>query len=157
MIPTPAAMDALPFEPEETQTRLRRPVPSRRRRILVIDDEVLITSMMQRALGAEYDVVTANDGRQGLDAIRDAVARGERFDLIFCDLQLGDIDGREVYESITAISLDLAARVVIMSGGSAAIRDRKFLLEMTEARFDKPFELPKLRAFVRARMMTHGS
>lgn len=155
MMPTPTANDALPFEPEETQTRLRR--PTRRRRILVIDDEVLITSMMQRALGEEFEVIAANDGRHAIEVVREAVARGERFDLIFCDLQLGDIDGREVYEAITTISLDLAARVVIMSGGSAGGRDRKFLTEMTEARFDKPFELPKLRAFVRARMMTYGS
>ena len=48
----------------------------RRRRVLIVDDEPLLLSLMVRVLEADYDVVDATGGRVALAAFQ----RGDRFD-----------------------------------------------------------------------------
>ena len=60
--------------------------------ILIIDDEVDLVEMLSLRLQASgYDVITANDGQEGLDK-----ARNEKPDLIILDLMLPKIDGYKV-------------------------------------------------------------
>jgi two-component system cell cycle response regulator len=61
-------------------------------RILIIEDNPANLELMTYLLGAfGHTVLAAEDGRRGLE-----VARGERPDLIVCDVQLPDMDGYEV-------------------------------------------------------------
>lgn len=62
------------------------------RRILIVDDDELATSVLAGCLErVGFDVLTANSGRHGL-----ALARVDRPDVILLDLGLPDIDGLDV-------------------------------------------------------------
>ena len=59
------------------------------KRILVVDDEVNIVKLLESRLTANgYTVITAYNGREALDKVKQ-----EKVDLIILDLMLPDIDG----------------------------------------------------------------
>ena len=61
-------------------------------KILVIDDEVQLVEMAQMRLeAAGYEVVTATDGREGLEK-----AKSIEPDLILCDVMMPKMDGYKV-------------------------------------------------------------
>jgi len=61
-------------------------------KILVIDDEVQLVEMVQMRLeAAGYEVVTATDGREGLEK-----AKSIEPDLILCDVMMPKMDGYKV-------------------------------------------------------------
>jgi len=61
-------------------------------RILVVDDEKIITTMLQDILEANgYEVMVAHDGQDGLNK-----ARAERPDLIILDVMMPKLDGFKV-------------------------------------------------------------
>jgi two-component system response regulator MprA len=79
-----------------------------RRRLLVVDDESEITSTFRAILCSEgYEVATASDGVEALEAVR-----GERFDLILLDLLLPRMDGWTVLSQLRQIAP--TTRVVIL-------------------------------------------
>ena len=58
-------------------------------RILIIDDDIILASLLQMTLELEgYDVTVANDGSEGL-----AKVTAEPFDLVLLDLVMPKIDG----------------------------------------------------------------
>src|SRR5229473_221783 len=59
---------------------------SRRRRILVVDDEQDIIDILQEHLATDYDVTSARDGRRALELVR-----ATRPDLIFLDIAMPGI------------------------------------------------------------------
>ena len=62
------------------------------RRILVVDDEPLVTGSCRRVLtDAGYEVDTTESGREGIN-----LALGGRFDLVVTDLKMPDLDGMEL-------------------------------------------------------------
>jgi two-component system, OmpR family, response regulator MprA len=67
-------------------------------RILVVDDDPAITSVLRRGLSYEgFTVHTAASGRDGL-----AIAREQPPDLIILDIMMPDLDGLEVLRRIRA-------------------------------------------------------
>jgi DNA-binding response OmpR family regulator len=67
-------------------------VPERSARILLVDDEQSIQTLLSYPLRKEgYDVVQATDGRQALERFDE-----QSFDLVVLDLMLPRIDGLEV-------------------------------------------------------------
>jgi DNA-binding response OmpR family regulator len=62
------------------------------RRVLIVEDEALILTMLTGILrAADYEVLTAQDGAEGL-----ARARAERPDLIILDVMMPKLDGYKV-------------------------------------------------------------
>ena len=66
------------------------------RRILVVDDDPAVTSVLRRGLTYEgFTVATAADGRAGLEQIRDQLP-----DLVILDVMMPELDGFEVLRRI---------------------------------------------------------
>jgi adenylate cyclase len=64
--------------------------------LLVVDDDPVVRSMLSRSLEqGGHQVVTAKDGREGLD-----MARAEAFDVILLDVLMPELDGYEVLEQL---------------------------------------------------------
>lgn len=79
-------------------------------KILVIDDEDIVLISCKRALLPEgFEVKTAQNGIEGLKMIEE-----ERFDLVFTDLKMPDIDGIEVLRIIKQRCPETA--VIIITG-----------------------------------------
>ncbi len=80
------------------------------KRILVIDDEVLIRRALAEYLSeCGYDTVTAGDGAEGL-----ATAHAQHFDAVLVDLRMPRVDGLEVVATLKAEQPELP--VVVVSG-----------------------------------------
>src|SRR3990167_9180083 len=61
-------------------------------KILIVDDEVQLIAMVQMRLEANgYEVITANDGQEGLEK-----AKSEKPDLIMLDVMMPKMDGYKV-------------------------------------------------------------
>jgi CheY-like chemotaxis protein len=82
------------------------------RRILVIDDDLLVLDIIAEMLtNAGYAVVQATNGKAGVRLYRE-----RPFDLIVTDLMMPEKDGLEV---IMELRKDFpAVKVIIMSGGN---------------------------------------
>ena len=84
-------------------------------RVLIIDDDEAIRSVFARFLtGKGYDVVVAEDGRQGLRSLEE-----EPVDLVVTDIMMPEVDGLEVVMAIQG--KDTSIPVVAISGGMHAM------------------------------------
>jgi len=120
-----------------------RPVPTRRYRILVVDDEPMITSALQRILG-DHDVIVSNSARPAMDAI----VAGARYDVILCDLMMPNMNGLDLHDELARIAPDQAARTIVMTGGTFSVDVRARLVESGVVQIDKPFDVDRLRELV---------
>jgi PAS domain S-box-containing protein len=120
------------------------PRPGRRRRVLVIDDEPTLATMIRRVLSRDCDVRIAADGREGLAALTDVDA----FDVILCDLMMPDLTGMDVYAEVARRLPGLEKRFIFMTGGAFTERATEFLAHTKNRRLEKPFETHVLRAAI---------
>jgi DNA-binding NtrC family response regulator len=80
------------------------------KRILVVDDEAIVRHSCELALtDAGYAVSTVRSGREAIQA-----CRNERFDVVFTDIRMPDMDGLEVSRVLSGEFPDLP--VVIITG-----------------------------------------
>ena len=113
-------------------------------RILVVDDEEPLRTLVARGLGLDgHSCLTAADGAEALDLL---VAEQGRFDLLLTDIRMPLMDG---------IALALAAKqqfpelTIMLMTGYAEQRERAKSLEAIVAEvMTKPFTIAELRATV---------
>ncbi len=80
-------------------------------RILIIDDQDSVRSMLRHMLEtADYDVVEAADGRQGIERYKE-----DRADLVITDIVMPEKDGIETIMELCRDDPD--ARIIAISGG----------------------------------------
>jgi len=115
-------------------------------KVLVVDDEVYILHILDFILGAEsYDVVTATNGEQALQKVRD-----EKPDLVILDIMMPKLDG---YETCRMIKNDAATKhipVILLTAKGREI-DQKLGREVGANDYiTKPFSPNKLIERVQA-------
>lgn len=115
------------------------------RDILVVDDDPVVTRMLCRVL-SNHAVVVAHSGHDAVEHLNHRT-----FDLILCDLTMPGMTGIEFYETVRAISADLAGRVVFMTGGAFTAESHEFLARLPNSWLEKPFDIGELRELVRTR------
>lgn len=115
------------------------------KKILLVDDEPdLIYGMKIQLEANHFEVITANDGQEGLNK-----ARKERPDLIVLDIMLPKIDGYKVCRMVKFDEKYKAIRVIIYTG-RAQPADEKLASEVgADAYLTKPFDPKKLLAKIR--------
>ncbi|MFT4215523.1 MAG: response regulator transcription factor [Microbacterium sp.] len=115
-------------------------------RILVVDDEPHILSLVTRALHAEgHETVTCEDGQAALDR-----ASSGSFDLVILDVGLPTMDGFEVLRNLRAAG---EAMPVIMLTARSSARDAVDGLDAGASDYvSKPFSVAELMARVRSRL-----
>jgi len=81
------------------------------KKILVIDDDVIVRETIVQILESEgYAVVSADDGKRGV-----ALFRSERPDLVITDIIMPEKEGIQTITEIRAMTPD--AKVIAISGG----------------------------------------
>tara|TARA_B100000683_G_scaffold240235_1_gene247287 strand:- start:126 stop:509 length:384 start_codon:yes stop_codon:yes gene_type:complete len=64
------------------------------RTILIIDDSETVRVQLQRAFAeADYEVIEAENGRLGLEALKDSK---DKIDIVLCDVNMPEMDGLEM-------------------------------------------------------------
>lgn len=136
----------LPPVSETTRTGRASIAPSRgaRPRLLVVDDERFLLETIARTLDEPYAVQKAHGGRDALALLE----RGDRFDLILCDLLMPDMTGMEVHAELCARFPDQAKRTVFMTGGAFTPKAQTFLNGGSHRVLEKPFSNSELLAFL---------
>jgi signal transduction histidine kinase/ActR/RegA family two-component response regulator len=133
------------------QSILATEVSSRKKRILIVDDDRPVAAAIAFELDT-HDVVVAESGREALEILR----REKDFDLVLCDLMMPEISGMDVYESLRLTDPSLLKRVVLMTGGAFTARAAQFLAEREPPLLEKPFYSGQLHAVVDA-LEDHGA
>jgi two-component system response regulator MprA len=119
------------------------PNAERTARVLVVDDDPRMLTMMRRVLEADgYGVVLAGDGRAALDLLRT-----ESIDLMILDVMLPDLDGFNVCRMARRESLVPILMLTALDAGA----DKVTGLDVgADDYVVKPFENDELMARVRA-------
>jgi two-component system chemotaxis response regulator CheY len=87
-------------------------------RILVVDDEVEIRTLLRKILTRRgHEVIEAENGSSAI-AI---VGNGEDLDVVITDIFMPDVDGIEVLRRLKANYPDL--KIVVISGGGNRVAD----------------------------------
>jgi signal transduction histidine kinase len=126
------------------------PAPSapKRGRVLVVDDDPLVSRALSSLLRREHDVVERHRAIEALDLLRS----GEAFDVILCDVLMPDMDGAAFYEALLRSLPAAADRAIFMTGGAFTPRTSAFVENVKVPVIAKPFDATKLRELVRGRV-----
>ena len=110
--------------------------------ILVVDDELFVLEVARRILeGFGYDVLTAENGRQGVEIFRQ---RSKDIDLVLLDKTMPDLDGEETFRAMKQIVPDLVA--ILTSGYQETEVTTHFLSNELAGFVQKPYT-PETLAF----------
>jgi DNA-binding response OmpR family regulator len=109
-------------------------------RVLVVDDDPQVLRLMRVNLELEgYDVVSAPDGQEALDAVV-----SERPDVVVCDVMMPGMDGLTVLRNLRANPQFSKIPFVVVSA-KAQNADVKAALEMgADTYITKPFDPQEL-------------
>lgn len=111
-------------------------------RILVVDDEAAVASMIARTIQAshpEYEVVEANDGfRAG------TVVATSKPDVVILDLKMPGIDGFEVCRLIKSQESTKHAEVLAMTAYSSPENEQRILECGAKVCLSKPLDMDSL-------------
>ena len=141
----PAAAPAAPELPSHVAS-IESAAPARAR-ILVVDDEDMIGMILRRMLKI-HDVTVLTNGSDALAAI----ARGERFDAILCDLMMPGMTGVEFHGLLSRDYPSQAAALMFLTGGAFNQETAAFLASVRNPQLSKPFDVVTLRNQVDAHL-----
>ncbi len=111
------------------------------RSILVVDDEESIQRLLGSILELDgHEVETAHNGLEALELLK-----RHRYDVVITDIKMPDMDGRELYERLTALDSALAHRTIFITGDTVSPNTRTFLQRVNNPCLTKPFRVRDVR------------
>lgn len=128
------------------QARGESTVPVRGR-VLVVDDDALVSGAIRRTLSRENDVEVLVSARQALVQL---TAPELRYDVVLCDLMMPEMTGMDLFDALLKAAPKVAGRVVFITGGAFTPAARTFLDRVENPRVEKPFDPESLRKLIRA-------
>jgi two-component system KDP operon response regulator KdpE len=112
------------------------------KRILVVDDERQIIRMLRASLQSSgYEVLTANNGIEGLERFESG-----RPDLIITDLAMPEMSGLELTRAVRRLD---RTPIIVLSVRDTDVMKVKALDEGADDYLTKPFSMPELLARIR--------
>ena len=118
-----------------------------RLRILVVDDDPLVTKSLRDTLEADGHVITiANGGQEGIDVFRAVEGNNERFALVITDLGMPNVDGRKVASAVKTASP--ATPVIMLTGWGQRLIAEGDIPPHVDRVLNKPPKLRELRAAI---------
>jgi signal transduction histidine kinase/CheY-like chemotaxis protein len=116
----------------------------RKHRILIVDDDPVLTRSVLDALESEgHSVEAASGGQAGIDAFAAAHAANRAFALVITDLGMPRVDGRKVAAAIKGISP--TTPVILLTGWGQRLLDDKEVPPNVDKVLSKPPRVTQLR------------
>ena len=107
-------------------------------KILIVDDEKVICEEFRDILAEDnHEVDIALRGAEAIEMVRE-----KQYDLVFLDVLMPQMEGREVFEEIRKIS---SVPVAIMSGYMPPNKEKEVLALGAVACLSKPLELKRVK------------
>lgn len=112
--------------------------------VLIVDDEEWIRVLVGELLEREgYSVEPVSSGEQAI-----AILRDRKFDLVLCDWKMPGMNGMRIFEHLLVNDLELAKRVLFMTGDVVNDTFEEFLRRHGRACLPKPFSINEFRTAV---------
>ncbi len=134
----------------------RQPPGARHLRVLLVEDDFASRLLLQTFLSRYGECHVAVNGREAVEAVRSALERGERYDLICMDIMMPEMDGREAVRQARALEeehgiLSTSGAKIIMT---TAVDDVKEVIrcfqELCDAYLVKPIDLAQLLSHMKS-------
>lgn len=140
-----------------TEAVLETPVadPQRRRknRLLVVDDEPTVLKLIHQIFMDEgYTVETVTASKIALEKLETG-----QYDLMLTDIIMPDIDGKELFSTITDMDLLPQGGVIFITGDTMSYETRRFLESSGAAYITKPFTVEDIKNIVSAKIASLGA
>jgi PAS domain S-box-containing protein len=118
--------------------------PGRRLKVLVVDDEPMIRSLVSKLLSNNYEVSCADGVRAALSHMN----QSPDFNVILCDLMMPGESGIDFFAVVRRLYPDSVNRIGFITGGAVTPDTRRFLETAARPILNKPFNFESLLAFV---------
>jgi two-component system cell cycle sensor histidine kinase/response regulator CckA len=122
--------------PPPSQRKLGTTVSPKLMNLLVIDDDPMVGSAFRLTLSREAQVRVVTSGQAALELI----GTDDGFDLIFCDLMMPGLTGRDFFAELSRTNPLLAQKIVFMTGGAIDQDVREFVARVPNRCLQKPFD-----------------
>lgn len=87
-----------------------------KKKILVVDDEITIRTLLERFLSNTYEVTAMSNGQEGLNWLQ----TGHIPDLMIVDLEMPNVDGYEFIENVRASGYFQDIPIMMLSGADSS-------------------------------------
>ena len=111
----------------------------KRKRILIIDDEVLQLELLESTLSKDYEVFRADSSRKAI-----AIVQKEELDLILCDIKMPGMDGMEFYEWLVKNRPGTENKFLVVTGNIMEERIKSFMMIAGDRVITKPYRIGEL-------------
>ncbi|HJH22878.1 MULTISPECIES: ATP-binding protein [Pseudomonas] len=119
-----------------------------RAKILIVDDNPDMRQLISRVLGNEFQVCTAADGNEGLEAMSQVVP-----DLVITDLMMPGLSGDQMVRRMRLVPALAQIPVLVLSARADEELRLTLLSELVQDYVTKPFFIPELLSRVRNLVM----
>ncbi|KAK0638894.1 hypothetical protein B0T16DRAFT_339190 [Cercophora newfieldiana] len=118
-------------------------------RVLVADDNSTNIEVVSRMLKLEdiYDVTIAKDGQEAYDLVKANMENGRRFDVIFMDIQMPNLDGLQSTRLIR--KMGYSAPIVALTAFSEESNVKECMESGMDEFLSKPIRRPALKQVLR--------
>ncbi|KAL7929779.1 hypothetical protein V8C35DRAFT_175873 [Trichoderma chlorosporum] len=116
-----------------------------RLRVLVADDNATNVEVVSRMLKLEevYDVAIAKDGQEAYDLVKASMEKNQRFDVIFMDIQMPNVDGLQSTRLIR--KMGYVAPIVALTAFSEESNVKECIESGMDEFLSKPIRRPALK------------
>ena len=115
------------------------------KRILVVEDEMVVTQVCRRALNNEmFEVDIAVNGEVAQDMLRE-----RNYDLCLIDIRMPVMNGSQLYQLMKEKYPEMVNRVIFTTGDVIGSDMQIFLKQVGRPFLPKPFTPDELRAVVK--------
>jgi PAS domain S-box-containing protein len=113
-------------------------------RVLAVDDDPLVLSMISRALRPERDV----DVEASAESALARLTRGDAYQAVIYDVAMPEVPGRALLARLAASRPELVDRLVFLVGSTASSEARAFLASSGAATLPKPLDAGSVRTAI---------
>ena len=113
--------------------------------ILIVDDSSEVLTVMQQILAADYHIITARDGRDGLNKLTEHLP-----DLVLSDVMMPDVDGYQFCRLAKADPKTARIPFVLLTAKADLSMKLEGLSHGADDYLSKPFNVEELKARVRS-------